>query len=238
MTPVIWAAIVGVGGSVIVAVVGFYTTRHITVMSMETSIDEGHNNRIEAHNNRIWDKRAIAYEKALAELAARELRREKAINLPNDTMTAANDTMTGAKRLETYFAARDTREWSEAEGQLMAYATQAVWDALQLARSAERHAAGLFEDQVVEPMHKASKLQEEDNHSALQQVIDEKLAPAVARTSTELGGSASLDRALLDQIRRELQEQPRIDASRNALGKATWLTRWLAARRVARRRAQ
>ncbi len=48
----------------------------------------------------IWDKRAVAYERALAELANRRVRRERAIYLPNDTMTPT-DTMTAAKRLET-----------------------------------------------------------------------------------------------------------------------------------------
>jgi hypothetical protein len=199
MVPVMWAALIGVGGSVIVALVGFYTTRHISVMTMRVSMDE-------AHNNRIWDKRAVAYERALAELANRQVRRERAIYLPTDTMTPT-ETMTAAKLLETYFAVRDTPEWSEAEGQLLAYSTQDVWDALKNARSAERTAAGLFDDDLVGPMHKASDLQEAGHHSASQRVIDEQLLPAVQRTSDGLSGSAERDQALIDQIRKELQEQ-------------------------------
>ena len=112
MDPVMWAALIGVGGSVIVALVGFFTTQHISVVTMRASMSK-------AHNDRIWDKRAVAYERALAEVANRRVRRERAMLLGPDTMSAA-------KRLEAYFAARDKPEWSEAEGQLMAYSTPCV----------------------------------------------------------------------------------------------------------------
>jgi hypothetical protein len=134
MDPLMWAALIGVGGSVIVALVGFFTTQHISVMSMRASMTK-------AHNDRIWDKRAVAYERALAEVANRQVRRERAMLLGPDTMSAA-------KRLEAYFAVRDKPEWSEAEGQLMAYSTPCVWDALKDARGAERTAAGVFDDDL------------------------------------------------------------------------------------------
>jgi len=195
MVPVMWAALIGVGGSVIVALVGFYTTQHISGVTMRASMSE-------AHRERIWDKRAVAYEKALAELADRQVRRERAMLLGPDTMSAA-------KRLEAYFAVRDKPEWFEAEGQLMAYSTQSVWDALMDARRAERTAVGLFDDDLVGPMHEASDLAEAGDHSASQRVIDEQLAPAVQRTNDELSGSAKLDQALMEQIRMGLREQPR-----------------------------
>lgn len=155
-----WAALIGVGGSVIVAVFGLYTAQHISDMTMKASMSEAHNNQIEAHNNRIWDKRAVAYERALAELANRQVRRERAMYLGLDTMSAA-------KRLEAYFAVRDTPEWGEAEGQLLAYSTQNVWDALKDARRAERTAVGLFDNHLVGPMHKAADLEEAGDHSGL-----------------------------------------------------------------------
>jgi hypothetical protein len=195
MDPVMWAALIGVGGAVIVALVGFFTTQHISVMSMRASMTK-------AHNDRIWDKRAVAYERALAEVANRQVRRERAMLLGPDTMSAA-------KRLEAYFAVRDKPEWSEAEGQLMAYSTPCVWDALKDARRAERTAAGLFDDDLVGPMHEASDLEEAGDHSASQRVIDEQLAPAVQRTNDGLSDSDKLDQALMDQIRNELQDQPR-----------------------------
>jgi hypothetical protein len=48
------------------------------------------------------------------------------------------------------------------------------------------------------------------DHSASQRVIDEQLAPAVQRTNDGLSDSDKLDQALMDQIRNELQDQPRI----------------------------
>src|SRR5215813_7317563 len=46
MVPVMWAALIGVGGSVIVALVGFYTTQHISGVTMRASMSEAHRERI------------------------------------------------------------------------------------------------------------------------------------------------------------------------------------------------
>src|SRR5262249_17318761 len=151
-------------GSVSVAWFGFYTTRDTSRQTMRVSVAE-------AHRNRIWERKAPAYEAALAELASRQVRRERAVRLPGDKMTAA-------ERLETYFKTRETPEWSKAEGQLMAYATQKVWDALQAARSADLQAEGLFDIHLAGPMHEASRLQAAGDNSAVQRILDEQLGPA------------------------------------------------------------
>ena len=194
MNPVVGAAIIGVGGSVIVALVGFFTTRAISAKTMNASLAE-------AHQTRIWDKKATAYEAALAELANRELRRDRAMSLPADPMMAG-------ELLETYFATRDTPEWSEAEGRLMAYSTEKLWNALREARCADREAAVCF-NELVEPMEEVHQLRADGNHSGMQQVIDLRVSPAVKRTSKGLVESAARDSELVNLIRNELQMRPR-----------------------------
>jgi len=208
MDPVIWAAIVGVGGSVIVALVGFFTTRAISGQTMRASMAE-------AHDNRIWDKKATAYETALTELANRKLERESALRLPPDPMTAG-------EQLANYFATRDTPEWLAAEGRLMAYSSKKVWDALQAARSYDCETAGL-NSELKERMEEAHQFQRDGNHPGMQQVIDQQVSPAVKKTSEALRTSVERDRALFELIRGELQMQPRYGRPRRS--KFAWRSR-------------
>lgn len=124
MSPVIAAALIGVGGAVIVAVAGFLTTRTITIQTINAAATA-------AREGRLWDKRAAAYESALIELAQRQARRERFQRLQD-----AGDTAVAQKALADYFATRDTPAWAAAEGRLLAYSSNEVRDALEAARRA------------------------------------------------------------------------------------------------------
>jgi hypothetical protein len=112
MSSVVAAALIGVGGSVIVAVVGFLTTRAVTGQTIAAAATS-------ARETRLWDKRAAAYEAALSELARRLVRRQRAIDSVDDTNTAVDF-------VAEYFATQDTPEWYEAEGRLLAYSSRKV----------------------------------------------------------------------------------------------------------------
>lgn len=126
MDPTVTAAAIGVGGTVIVGVVGFWAS----IWNTRKSI---------AHDRegRLWDKRAAAYETALTETVNRSATRERWLNSSSETWTVEN--------LEEYRAWQAKPDWSEAEGKLLAYASQQVLEALIAARSADAHTAEAFD---------------------------------------------------------------------------------------------
>jgi hypothetical protein len=119
MNPAVAAAAIGVGGTVIVGVAGFSAAVWNTRRTLA-----------DAHESRFWQKQTVAYEEALAELANRRVRRERVMR----QLTSAAGSV---KVLEEYFAARETPASLSAEGQLLAYSSGKVLDALDKARSAD-----------------------------------------------------------------------------------------------------
>ena len=82
MRPVVEAALVGVGGSVIVAVTGFLTPRSSTRRTIKAGTDT-------AHENRVWDKQASAYVDAIAAIQHRQKGRESQFAPPRQPPSAS-----------------------------------------------------------------------------------------------------------------------------------------------------
>jgi hypothetical protein len=119
MNPVEAAALIGVGGSVIVAVVAYVAT---TLTTRWTLADD--------RQRRVWDKKSTAYELALSELIRRQTTRFKAQRDEPDIDLAAE-----------YLAALESPDWARAEAMLLAYGVQPVIDALEDSRQAYLEAA-------------------------------------------------------------------------------------------------
>jgi hypothetical protein len=73
------AAAIGVGGTVIVGVAGFGASIWNTRRTIAHDRD-----------SRLWDKRAAAYEAALAEIVNRSATRQRWLNSSSETWTAEN----------------------------------------------------------------------------------------------------------------------------------------------------
>lgn len=175
MSPVVAAALVGVGGSVVVAVVGFLTTRSITGRTINATVTV-------AREGRLWDKRAAAYEAALTELAQRGVKRERVLG-------PVGDTQGKAEALAEYFSSQDLSAWFAAEGKLLAYSSQDVWHALEDARQADRAASERFRQDSL-PMEPGTEWK-----------------PELMKTISAVQASAQSDRALIELIRAELQDE-------------------------------
>lgn len=126
MDPTVLAAAIGVGGTVIVGLAGFGTAIWSTRKTIAHDRD-----------NRLWDKRAAAYEAALTEVVNRSAARQRWLNSSSQTWTAEN--------LAEYLASQDKPEWSAAEGRLLAYSPQQVLIALYAARSADADVSKAFD---------------------------------------------------------------------------------------------
>lgn len=122
MNPVVEAALVAVGGSVIIALASFLTTRSATRRTIAASADS-------AREARVWDKRAAAYVDAIAGIRHRQTIRENR-----------------AQSLRTDLLPPDLPEapvsWPDVEARVLAYASPAVLRAFQASSDAgRRHSA-------------------------------------------------------------------------------------------------
>lgn len=75
MDPVVTAAAIGVAGTVIVGVAGFLSTKRASDKAAQVSIDNTASSLDAARDERIWDRRAWAYEQGIAALLYRRQRR-------------------------------------------------------------------------------------------------------------------------------------------------------------------
>jgi hypothetical protein len=119
MHPIEAAALIGVGGSVIVAVVAYIATTLATRWTLAAE-----------RERRIWEKKSAAYELTLGELLNRQVKRFKAQRGDPDM-----------EMVKAYLAARESPGWIQAEAMLVAYAPQPVIDALEDSRLAYIQAA-------------------------------------------------------------------------------------------------
>jgi hypothetical protein len=127
MDPTIAAALIGVGGVVIVAVAGYWTT--IRTMQM---------NLAEAKAGRLWESRATAYVDALAAVHYRQVKREydtRSYRLDGD----------GEARAKAYLDAYKAPAWYELEARLQAFASQPVVTATQAGAKAHMAAAAAYQ---------------------------------------------------------------------------------------------
>lgn len=126
MNPTVAAAIVGVGGTVIVGVAGFSAGIWGTRQTIA-----------QARESRVWDKRAAAYEAALTEIVNRATKRQRWLRSSSQTWTAKN--------LAETLASQEKPEWSGAESRVLAYSSQQVLMALEAARSADDAVSQAFD---------------------------------------------------------------------------------------------
>ena len=111
MNSVVEAALIGVGGSVVVAIVAFVTTWAITSRTLRAD-----------RERQILDKELVTYELALSELMGMQVVRlngQFSLKKPEPDFMA------------DYVARRESASWIKAQGMLLAYAPQSVHDALE-----------------------------------------------------------------------------------------------------------
>lgn len=120
------AAAIGVGGTVIVGVAGFGAGIWNTRKTIAHDDD-----------NRLWAKRAAAYEAALTQMLIRSTARVRWLNSSSETWTAEN--------VEEYLATQYQPEWSAVEAKLLAYSSDQVEQALSATRLADGAVSQAFD---------------------------------------------------------------------------------------------
>jgi hypothetical protein len=122
MDPTVIAAAIGVGGTVIVGLGGFWATVLATSKSIQAARDA-----------RMWDKRAEVYVDALAAVHYRQTARERAMRtwrLPDED----------DRREAAYLAAFAPPDWYQLEARLLAFGSQPVITATQASSTMQTRA--------------------------------------------------------------------------------------------------
>src|SRR5260370_4622017 len=122
MDPTIPAAIIGVGGSVLVAVTSFLTTRAVTGRQLA-----------DARQSRIWDKQAATHTDAIAGVQWRTARRNRDLATIKLLGRQPPDSAHGNSPVD----------WAELQGRLFAFASPQVLAAVRTAGDAGQEAARL-----------------------------------------------------------------------------------------------
>ena len=154
MDSAVAVAAIGVGGTVVVAAAGFGVAIWTTKKSIETAkwttgqtieaADRTTRQTIASDRaNRIWDKRAAAYEAALAEIVNRRTSHERWMGSEAETWTEKN--------VEELLASRADPEWSAVQARLLAYSSPPILKALDMAWSADQ-AVSQAMDKVAGPI--------------------------------------------------------------------------------------
>jgi hypothetical protein len=126
MSPALLAAAIGVSGTVIVGVAGFWATVRATGKTLQAG-----------HDARIWDKRAAVYVDALASVHYRQIRR--AHDMRGFRLDEESE-----RRAEAYLATYAPPDLYSLEGRLLAFASQPVVTAVQASSTAHHRAIGAF----------------------------------------------------------------------------------------------
>jgi hypothetical protein len=193
MDPTVTAAAIGVGGTVAVGVAGFSAAIWNTRRTFAN-----------ARESRMWEKRAAAYEAALAELAQRNVARERFF-LQMSSASPPTDVLT------EYLAVQDAPGWFAAEGQLLAYSSEGILDALDTARSADYEASEHF--RVLQEAVKASQQLPTASSESVREAHNKRTKDALMKAVGEVAQVGLIEQELIDQIRTELRRARGRDAS-------------------------
>jgi hypothetical protein len=119
MDPTVMAAAIGVGGTVIVGVAGFWTTVRTTGKTIAS-----------AQESRVWDQRAKVYVDVLAALAYRQTSRAHYMRAsPLDDRTSQDE--------QDYLAAYEEPDWIALNARLYAFASRPVVEAMKASQMAD-----------------------------------------------------------------------------------------------------
>lgn len=210
MDPTVMAAAIGVGGTVIVGVAGFWTTVRTTGKTIAS-----------AQESRVWDQRAKVYVDVLAALAYRQTNRTHYMR----TSTVDDHT---SQDEQDYLAAYQEPDWIALNARLYAFASRPVVEATKASQMAEERLSSAFEPWKAgtklskprtgsETSTAADETYKEETRKAIEERVKaakevlrdveeaEKAARAAAHLEEAVKAAETADNALIELIRTELQ---------------------------------
>jgi hypothetical protein len=188
--------VVGVVATAVTAWIGSWNTRRATERTVEAGADATRATLISAREDRLWERRAAAYEEALTGLLHRQAKRHF------DTRQFRTS---DEQQMKEFYESYQLPGVFETESRITAYASDAVMKAHKATRGA--HSAV-----VVAYSHRAS-LQESRRLAAQTgrmegAVSEEIMTDAERKLDAALQAADAADQALIEIIRTELRSRP------------------------------
>jgi hypothetical protein len=218
MDPAVIAASIGVAGTVIVGVVGFWSTNRAGDKAAQAAAGNTIRTLDAARDDRIWDRRASAYEQGIAALLyRREGRRKEWAQLHEPSTLSVGRLYSYNVSLpdQPFFDRYPARGWIEAEGTLLAYATPRVIKALDAAREANDAARALIDScQKLRPtIDIPLELTREDSAVAPEDSMQDAEAEAKFQAALQalepvVENAEQKDNDLINAIRNDLDARP------------------------------
>lgn len=182
-----------VGGVAITAWIGSRNTRLATEQTVAAGTASTVATLAAAREDRLWEKRAAAYEETMAELHHRKSKRFEG-------------TFDGSEQeLNDIFGSSDSRERYERQGRLAAYASDSVRDASSAAMEADW--------EVVQCRAEVTRCQNQVNGAETsgrqpRSVHETRVAESMAKLNVALKATITADQRLIEVIRHELRSKP------------------------------
>ena len=198
MDLVITGALIGAGGAVAGALAAIIPTRATIKAATENTVRTLN----AARDDRIWEKRASAYEAALAAILGHANKRSRAMR---------EDAMESRPRLlADYFASYESQSWAETEGRLLAYSSPAVESAFLQSRRAEQAAAVTWDrcHELLEQRDAFDDRPESQRTAGHVIELSDQAEAALGRTVAAVEEALGRDDALIKLIRAELEGSP------------------------------
>jgi hypothetical protein len=192
-------ALVGVVGTVVTSIVNSNNTRKATERTVDAGTAANRATLIAAREDRLWERRAAAYEDATAGLLLRQTKRQwSAVVYPAG---APFD----PQKLQEYRASLEVPGWNETQARLVPYASREVLSAYNACQEADSEVWWLHDQWL--GMHKINRLAAEPG-STERHIDEEVLSEAGAAVAVAISTATARDRALIDLIRDELSSKP------------------------------
>lgn len=188
----------GIVGTVVTSVVGSRNTRRATEQAIEAGAATTRATLVAAREDALWGRRAAAYEETLAGLLHRQAKRQfdmRDYQMPPDA----------EKQMDEFYKSHEPPGLFDAEGRLVAYASDPVLTGFKLARGA--HAAVWVARGHRDALLKTRKQAKESN---LPEGIPdaEIMTDGERKLNSALQDAGDRDDALIDIIREELRSRP------------------------------
>jgi hypothetical protein len=190
--------LLGIAGTVVTSVVSSNNTRKATERTVEAGAKANRATLAAAREERLWDKRAAAYEENLTGLLYRQAKRQ------HDLREFQWDEHS-EQRLKKFFDSYDPPGWFEAQGRLVAYAADDVLDASEAARRAhgevqERYAHQVALQETIKLAQASGRLVGMPNRQTMNDARE--------KTKEALQDAEAADYVLIKAIREALRSKP------------------------------
>jgi hypothetical protein len=190
--------VLGVAGTAITAWVGSRNTRLATERTVAGGTASTVATLAAAREDRLWEKRAAAYEETVAGLLYRRRKRK-------DDLRMYRLDQEPEQQLKDFFSSYEPPGWFEARTRLIPYASDAVLDASNGSEGADQEVWNLYRQwlTLVEDNKRAVK-----SGSPWAAADDETMIKARREVNFALEEAETQDQALIKVIRDELRSKP------------------------------